>query len=315
MPSLRYTPNNPQGSWVDDPQDRIESDNRNANMQASQFNYGTQQNSAMTALALARLKQSDYQFGQGRADQMAIFREGLAAQNHATDVNYNLAHEGMDLTKQFHGDDVAYRTTHDAREDARYADTMDPEKNPGLKSQIIGNAALERLLARQEKGDARTDKNLARADAAADKGIPGAAGAPAFRDKFEEQTYNAAIGAGRTPAEAALEISKSRRDSGAKTAERLAPDYGTSLDEAQAGSIPIVRYLSGFGELSSGTRDSHARENEGVMTKRSQMLQALIDSGVPPAEAQAQIRDIERKHRSSNPTIQAERLYKNLGWE
>lgn len=314
MPSIRRTVNDLGGSMVEDPMDRIESDNRNANMQASQFNYGAQQNSALTALALARLKQSDYQFGQGRADQMAVFREGLAAQNHQADLNAGMHREDLAQGMSFHNDDVGYRATHDAREDARYADTMDPEKNPGLKAQIMGNVALQRLLDRNEKTDARTDKNLARADAAADKGMP-AGGAPAFRDKFEEQVYNAGIAAGKTPAEALLDITKSRRDSGAKTAERLAPDYGTSLDEAQSGSIPIVRYLSGFGELSSGARESHAKENAGVMDKRAQMKQALIDSGVPPVEAEAQLHEIERKHRVSSPTLQAERLYKSLGWE
>lgn len=125
MPTIRRTPFNPGGSLVEDPLDRIESDNRNAAMHAAEASNAASQNNAMAQLALARLKQSDYQFGQGQADRLSTFREGLAADNHANDLKYQLGNRGLDLDSQMMKSQNDYRQSQLNESHLRYQNQYD----------------------------------------------------------------------------------------------------------------------------------------------------------------------------------------------
>ncbi len=155
MPSLRRTPFNQGGSYVPDAYDQIETGNRNAALQNSQFQYGAQQNDRMAQLALAKLNQENYQFGQGRADNMAMFREKLQADEHGQDLQAGLTREGWKNQSDMFGKQFDYMTGRDTRQDAQHQQEWDFEhdrtRNPALMAAFSANAANERIAAEMER--------------------------------------------------------------------------------------------------------------------------------------------------------------------
>ncbi len=174
MPTLRRTPFNQGGSYVPDAYDQIETGNRNAALQNAQFQYGAQQNDRMAQLALAKLNQENYQFGQGRADNMAMFREKLAADTHGQDLQAGLTREGWTHDDSRFGKQFDYMTGRDKRADAQHQQEWDFEhdqtKNPQLMAAFQNLAVQKRLadeMQRQNDRGVARDKIMDEAGAAA----------------------------------------------------------------------------------------------------------------------------------------------------
>lgn len=185
MPTLRRSAFNQGGSWVADPWDSLEAGNRSAEMQNQQQRMAYDQNNALTAAALARLKSEDYRFAQGRVDNRYMFDQDLQARNHSEDRRYQ------------------YMDKSDARADARdqtaWDRQTDPTKNPWLGPQLRTNELQGNLAAAQLQDlmDARERT----------KNRP----PPTFSNPTEQTRYNADIDAGVTPSAAAAQLEEERR--------------------------------------------------------------------------------------------------------
>lgn len=210
MPTLRKTPFNQGGTYVPDAFDQIETGNRNAALQNAQFNYGAQQNDKMTQLALAKLNQDSYQYGQSRADNTAMFREKLQADTHRDDLQAGLTREGWTHDDSRFGKQFDYMTGRDTRADAMHQKEWDFDhdktRNPSLMAAFQANAVNERLAAEMERRRAREEEHDKVTDAAANF-QPDQTG----WTKDDVESFRARVGTGIAPSAASYGVGQDRK--------------------------------------------------------------------------------------------------------
>ncbi len=210
MPSLRRTPFNQGGSYVPDAFDEIETGNRNAALQNAQFGYGAQQNDRMTQLALAKLGQENYQFGQGRADNMAMFREKLAADTHGQDLQAGLTREGWGHEDARYGQQFKYMTGRDTMLDKRYGEEQaflhDPN-NPTNMAAHTSAVAMQKLADEQERQRLRLEARDKITDTAGNEAPDMTGWTP-----DDIAAYKARIGAGAAPSSAGYGVGQQRKE-------------------------------------------------------------------------------------------------------
>lgn len=170
MPTLRRTPFNLGGSYVADPFDQAEQSNRNAALQQAQLMDSRQANDRYAQIALAKLNADNYQFGQKRADDMAMYREKLAHDDMRDEREYGYKDKLLAADNDRFGKQFDYMSGRDARLDRQHHDEWefehDKEKNPALAAQFMTLAAQQRIADEMERQRKREEEKQKRSDEA-----------------------------------------------------------------------------------------------------------------------------------------------------
>lgn len=280
MPSLKRTING--SSYVSDPFDQIEEGNRNSALDSAwrgaSMRQGQQQNDMMTQLALQKLRSDDYHFGQSRADNMAMFREGLGAQNHTTDVMAGLQREGMGLQKDLYGKQFDYQSGRDSLEDAFRNKSFDYATNSDLNPDLKMHRDLESSqadLAKYKLAQMKADAE--RASTAGNNVVftP--------KDDQERETYQGDIAAGMAPAVATIDVKNQGRTRAMSGADTMAEDLARGF---QRFNKKDTAFFSG---------DPTQGEMSALESQFGQLVKRYTDAGLAPEDAKQKARNVIEK--------------------
>lgn len=308
MPTLRRTPFNQGGSYVSDPFDQAESENRNAALQAYQINDNRAQNDRMTQLALAKLNGDMYMFGQGRADNMSMFRESQASADRRmqAEFDFNTKRWGVEDAKDQRRDerDAARDAESTRRYDQLWKYNTDPNVNPALADRRridaieadLGAYKLEKMKKDEERRDA----------AGAGPGVT-----PKFEDDAEREAHNVDIADGLSPAAAAQRL-RERRDAKVKGAvdARVSNLKAKFRDYHRRDTTAAPSILGG----ETDPDDTEAQVLESLANGLAQEM--AEKQRIPLGQAQAVIAEQLRgaAPRGGMTADATELLYKRLGW-
>ncbi len=300
MPQTIRTPFNQGGTIVADPYDQIEESNRNAAMRAAELTRAGQGDDLRSQIALQQLANQRYEFGQGRADNMAMHREDRAAAADATKSQFDFLREGRtadaaDRAAQFDymkGRDTSADTW---RKQLWEAGGGDRENQANLNKaatalQILEAAKLKSDMERQNKAEGFQAP------------LEGAPEAP-----DETQAEQLAISQGQTPAAARNIVLEKRKKVKGESADIAARGF-----ESDVKNFDTRDNVGPFEALLGGAATDAERIN--IEQEAAELTQAYIEAGDDPVMARNKANTIIKSNiHESTFMSQGRKLLKNLG--